>query len=332
MYRFLNQSNLLLFALVPILVILMGFFHWGAELNYVEVQPLSKLFANFEKGSFAHLREILGGLALIATAYLIASLNATHKIIDVQGTMISTIFLFLTSSINLPLSHPVYWANLLIFFSIYLLINSDQGEKAINAIFISSSLITISSFFVHTSLFFIPVVWAGQIIFKQFSFRLLFVSILGYLLPLIYLAAVRYLFYEQQFSAFINEMLSYHLQEVKKGTQELPQYIMLAYVMFLSAIAIMGFFGNYFKLVIYRRKSFRILLIIGLISPLFAISFKSASIEMLIFSCMPASFFIVRLLSTIRKEWIKSILIWLMIILTALIPLYHPLMRLIIGS
>lgn len=321
MYHFLNRPNPLILVLVPLLTVVCWFNNWNAELLYPTGQVLANFLDELEKMTFQYFSEVLGGIVLIATAFLLAAINAASKITDAQGGLVSIIFLLLAASLDLPFSHPIIWANLTIFFLIYHLLSLSQEANPTRVAFNVGVLLAISSLFSYSTILFIPLVWLGFLIYGVLTVRSIFISTLGFILPYVYTVANRFIFSDQSPVAFWQEQQEVLFRAFESPSYLLSQYVMLSFAIILSVMSGLEFFGNYYKLVIVRRKAFRVLMLFGLFSPLIAWFFPFASKEMLLFSAMPVAFMIARLLTIMRKPWMKSAIMWLLLLIVILIKL-----------
>jgi len=165
---------------------------------------------------------------LILEALLINSVLSENDLIPRNSYIAAFVFVIVSGFFkDIILFHPVLIANLFIIVAIMLFLRLYEEHDAYSMVFNIGTLISIASMFYYPSAIFILLIWIGFIIYRLFSWREWFISILGFGFPYIFLAS--YYFWSDCLPAKIHEYEhSLHFIRFNNFTPTVYAYIVLA--------------------------------------------------------------------------------------------------------
>lgn len=312
MFKLLNQPNPLLWVLLPLLTLLLWWGSWLDPFVFPTEQYLTTQLMHLQAATFSSLGAVLGGFLIMGIASLCILLNLNLNLVDSSGVVIGVLFLLLVSNLDLPYSHPVFLACILFMVALNqtLALSQTRNVEVTQSIFMSGTLVAVGAQFYHNLVFLLPIFWISYIILNRFSIRGFILSVFGFLLPYLYLFTIGYLLTDLTFSVQWEALKALYSSTGTPLVYNLQAYSFLGFAGLLVVFAALEFFGNYYKLVIQRRKAFRVLLLFLLVSVLLTVSLPTVGREMLVFAAVTASFFVARMGAKIKRMWLQDSIVW----------------------
>jgi len=182
-----------------IAIILFGILAWipaFTQVSFVEIPLKQMVFYNLLSGLFSQFRYLSISLSVLATfagAFLVNALSDNFEMRTKANQFPAFIYVLFVAV--QPADHklnPVLIGNLFILISWWLVFGIYRQEKANSAIFYSSVLLAVGAMFYFPLLIMYPVLLIAVFVLRPFSWREWCISLIGILLPFIYLFSYFY--------------------------------------------------------------------------------------------------------------------------------------------
>lgn len=162
--------------------------------SYTDITLLATFFDWIQ--GFTMVKGILGVALLLLIAGLWNRLVNKHSLLK-QSTYFPFFFMLLLLSCRTPLIgfYPALIASLFLVLFLDRLISSYKKEQALSNIFDAGLFIGIATLFYIPSLLFLIVLWVGLFTMRSISGRELLCSVIGFLLPFVFLFTYNLVFY-----------------------------------------------------------------------------------------------------------------------------------------
>lgn len=207
-------------------------------------------------------------------AFLIGQLNNRHTIIRTRSFLPVMFFLLLMSCwhethlfISIHIALSFFILALFVIFGVYR--NRSASEQA----FLSSFLIAVASIMFLPVILFIPLIWAGLILFHSFSLRNLLATFIGVIAPWIIYIAVRY-YYQPDLSWLISltDNFEFGLPLLTRPLNEII-YVIALFIVLVLGIA--GLTSNLNQDSMQTRSFINFILWLLILSFVFSMIFKN---------------------------------------------------------
>ncbi len=324
-FKLFNNNSPLVFILMPILMFLL----WGKALvlgsyfafPFEEQQmPFYYIISNFI-GENTYLQVILGFILIAIQVVLLIRLNVKYILIENRSFLPAFIFILLTGCFfQMQRQHPALWANIFILFAIDRLFLTYRRENTFSEVFDVSFLLSIGSLFYFNTIWFVIVFWIAFMIVKPFKIAEWFISIMGLIIPYIFVSSYYYLFDKLPvFSELIkNNIISFHNKTLYFNTY---YYVFFMFLLFMILLSFFYFIqGINIKKVAIRRYYTVLILFICSCTTLF-IAIRSTAQELFIFAGLPISFMLSFFLISLKRKWLKEAYIVIFIALIILVQI-----------
>lgn len=169
-------------------------------------QPLMPFFST-------PIISLLAGSAMLAGLALLAMhINSAYVFIR-KRTVLPAAMILLVFSCHPTFIYmsPAYVGVLTMFLLIFVFFGSYNGQNSPNVAFRASFILGMGSLFVPLLLIYLPVVWIGLVLMRNFSFRAVLTSLFG--LFIIYFPAFSYFFFTDNLQTFITPF-QYNINEL----------------------------------------------------------------------------------------------------------------------
>jgi len=212
--------------------------------------------------------------------------------------------------------HPIIISNLFILLALHKLMQTYRKETAYSGAFDTGFFISLACLFYAPSIVFVLMFWIGLIIIRPFIWREWVLSLLGFLLPFVYLLFVY--FWTDKLQTLEQDMLYKTIISTNKSLHTITfslagslQALILLSALFLSS----GRFLNDFGKGTVRLRNYLLLLVYCFILALISIILAPEySIVYLSFLAIPFSVFFTSYLLFAKKGWVAEILFLLLVI------------------
>jgi hypothetical protein len=249
-------------------------------------------------------------------ALLINYMLSENDLIPRNSYIAAFIFVIITGFFNnLIILNPVLIANLFLITAIWLFLRLYEEHEAYAMVFNIGTLISVASMFYFPSIIFFILLWIGFIVYRSFSWREWFISILGFVLPYIFLAS--FYFWNDGF------LKKFHEYRQSLGFINFYNFSPTFYAKLIFVItAILLFLAIIKLLIIINEKAIRFRKFFSFLIWFVIISFISLNLSAdygmlgLILMFTSASVVITLFLNNLKKNiWSEGLLILLILLL-----------------
>ncbi|MFW5887067.1 MAG: hypothetical protein ACOCUL_04850 [Bacteroidota bacterium] len=249
LFRLYQPFTVFLILLMAAALWMYSFLHTNTILVQLpdSLMPLYK-WVNSLVGENKFLNTFLAFTLLTIEALLLSRLNKKFIFINARTYLPSIIFVLISFGF-LPLHalHPVHFGILFLLLSINSLLKTYRREQLTYGIFEAAFALSIGSFFYGKLLFFIVFIWIGIIILRPLYWREWFYSIIGIVLPYLFLFTYYYVFQDEP-GKLINILTENLFGPRISYTFQLHELIFLAYLLLLIIVS------SLFMLQVFRIK------------------------------------------------------------------------------
>jgi len=325
--RLLRSTGAQTIMLIPILGILLwmrAFMHPSDGVFLFDTHPMPsyKLISELiPVGSF--IGTFVALLLVVAQALLLVRLNTRFILINNRTYMPAIVFILLTASIpDLQRLNPVIFSGFFLLLGIELMFNGYQKGKVAYEFFTASFFISLGGTFYLYLLFFIFIVWVSLIILRPFNWREWTFSILGFLLPWLFVFSYYYLLHNEPNRILLDMTKAFNTD------YDFPEYSLLTYIFggfggLLILIASQFIIKGFTSKKIIPRKAFLIFLWLFINCLGVYLLVDQASVELIFLAAIPLSFLLSHYFTFVKSNFWGETFITVFILLVVLIQFYH---------
>ena len=272
--------------------------------------PLYQLFSMIP-GNRALVGCVLSIVFVIFISFMILRLNTVHGLISARTFLPSTIFVFIAGGfVTLHTMHPVYAGILFFILCIDRVFKAYEERKLLSCAFDAGFFLGTGSLFYFCLVFYFPVIIIGLfLIHKRIEWRSFFLSLIGVLLPWLFLFSLYFMTDRQA------ELWPVIVQNVAtpnpffRATIYFQVYLLfLTLIMLVSSLFLLSEYGTQ---KINIRKYFKVFLLIFLFSVVILFSVPAVSQEILLILAVPLTFLISNYLILIRKQFWGNLILYI---------------------
>lgn len=305
--RLLRSTGLQTIILIPIL----GIALW--LLSFIHPSEAVFLFDAYPMPSYKLISEIIspdsffGNLValslVLAQALLLIRLNTRFILINNRTYLPAIIYILITASIpDLQRLNPVIFSGFFLLLGLELMFYGYQSGKIAYEFFTASFFISLGATFYPYLLFFLFIVWAGLIILRPFYWREWAFSIIGFLMPWLFVFSYYYLIHDHP------DKIITDLSHAFQVDYDFPLYSLLTYifgiftlllVLVASQFMIIGFASKK----ILTRKAFLLFLWLFINCLGVFLLVDQASVEIIFLAAIPLSYLISHYLTFVRSHF-----------------------------
>ncbi|NJK87582.1 MAG: hypothetical protein HC906_18025 [Bacteroidales bacterium] len=279
----------------------------------VKAAPLYLIFNDIPVNN-PFLSRIVAFVFNLIISLLLVRLNSKFFFIPARTNLPAFIYLFIVSTIPaLQRFNPVILATLLFLITIDRVLTSYKFEGTSFHYFDASLFIGISALFYLPSVYFILFVWAGLASFRPFKWREWMFTLVGFLLPFLFLFT--YFFWTKAgFLANFNQLMIN--LKVQQSVFELSLYFKLFVLLMILFILIASIhlMSNYTTRKIQTRKFYMFFLLIFLISIFLYVTVSSIGLEIIYITAIPVTYLISHFFVFVKTKFIHSVLFMLFLL------------------
>lgn len=245
---------------------------WTHNLVQPVTMPVSQNFApfyNFIAGLLSDLpllQVIIAGIFVFFQAIWLNEIFISNNLIQRNILLPALIYVVLMSSAPaISVLHPVLIANFIIIAVINQMLSIYNSKEPYLKVLQSAILISIASWIYFPFALFIVFLWLLFVVYQLYTWREWLISVIGFLLPYLYLAA--YYFITDRLTEVANTI---YLQFALLPRLNLPineyVYIVWFFIAVLAALSIFRLFPGLFEGRLELRKKTRALLMFFLVA------------------------------------------------------------------
>jgi len=133
----------------------------------------------------------MGFILIIFEAFLLSNLFSKHQLTHSNSFLSGFIFvLFLSRTPSHLGFHPALFALLLSLFSLKTIFENYKAIRSYNLLLTSSLMLSLASLFIPAVILLFPALWMSLLLFQSFSWRSIPISIIGFLIPYLFIASL----------------------------------------------------------------------------------------------------------------------------------------------
>jgi hypothetical protein len=282
----------------------------------VQASPLyNALFRNL--GEFSIVCSFIAIAFLFFEALLANYMLSENDLIPRNSYIAAFIYVIISGFFaDIIILNPVLMANIFIIAAIWLFLKLYEEHEAYATVFNIGMLTSVASMFYFPSAVFILLIWIGFVLYRMFSWREWFISILGFLFPYIFLASYYYW----------NDCLIIKISEYKQALHFINffDFSPTMYVYIIIAVLGLLLFISVLKLLfIINEKSIRIRKFLLLFIWTLIICFVSLNLSAeygilgFVMLLLPVSVFFTLYMSFIKRARLAEYILFILILLLA---------------
>ena len=315
---FIKHNRAVSVVLLPLAMILLwayGFFYPVVPLTE-HAAPLYKLVIS-GIDHYPFLLTLLSFILILCEALLINYMVEKNEIIDTTTYLPALVYIVLMSLQPEMFSlHPIVIANLFMLLALYKLMQTYRKETAYAEAFDTGFFISLAVLFYIPSIVFVLLLWIGLIVIRPFIWREWAISLLGLLLPWIYL--VFYYFWNDKLDVLQYDAIYYTLIAPSKSFDgrsiSLPEYGQISILLLAAFFSAGRFLRDLRKSTVRSRSNLLLILYFFVFSFISIFIAPEYSIPYLSFLSIPFSVFFSAYLLFSKREWLAEALFLLLII------------------
>ena len=220
---------------------------------------------------------------LVINALLLSRLNMKFIVLKSRTYLPSFIFLLVVSSF-LPLQrlNPAVFASIFMLFAIEAIMGTFKKEGLAYEYFLASFLVSMGSLFYARGAYLMIIIWIGLSLFRNIRWREWIFTIIGFLLPYLFLFSWYYMTGQELFPRW-QEMIMNFLPDHEISHFNRFYVLFYAFLALLILLASRKMINNYQSLKIYMRKFYRLNFWIFAVTLIVYFSLYSRSVELVYF-------------------------------------------------
>ncbi|MFN4084158.1 MAG: DUF6427 family protein [Bacteroidia bacterium] len=319
MLRYLKENNLFsLFVLMAATMLLRVYpaihdYHFQFNTN----APLSVLLFNALKQieNYDLISNLLATVIVFLQALLVNLIARQHQILYKHSYLPGLMFVIFNSIYKEQLYFtPQLLSNTFLIFLVYRLCFLYEHKNAILPVFDSGAMLGIALLFNYDLIVMLPFILLSVITLTRFKIRYIFVSIIGIITPLYFLAGLFYLF--NYFDLFIETVLqSFYKTYFKAFSIKLLPNLSFLIIAPVTLLGYLGIQQNFFKNNVKTRRLIIMLILMVAFSVLTLFIEDDFFGLSLCYASIPLSYFMAYFFLGSKRTVLKEILIWIIIAL-----------------
>ncbi|MES2140326.1 MAG: DUF6427 family protein [Bacteroidota bacterium] len=319
--RFFKHNNPSSFILLPLFALVLWIIGFFLEQNSIvgDQMPLYETIAK-PLNNFHFIGTLIAFLLIITGAFLLNFIVNQYEILTKPSFLPALFYIvFMSMDSSMLALHPFVFANIFIMLAVFKLVSSYQKDTAFSNAFDAGILISLSSLFYFPGIVFIPLLGIGFILFRPFNWREWIISLLGILVPYIFVFSY-YFLKEIPGNWWTIKVFLSHLPEQPKPVISNSFYFMLGVSMLIILLAFMKLFTGFYEASQRNKKGILLLVWLTVFALLSLLIAPELSIEKYSAFAIPASVFCANYFLKLKKKWWGELLF---ILLLASIFIHH---------
>jgi len=288
------------------------------KLNFdVNEMPLWH-FINIHTAGFIVIRKIIAFILLITNSLWLSRISTKFILVQPRTYLPALFFGFICSGmVFLQDLNPALFAVTCFIPALEKMFGSYKKEELSYKYFEAAMLISVGSLFYSRAALLMFVLWTALAILRTPNWREWALSLVGFILPYIFLILILYML-DINIKDYFNNIITNF--RIGRGVHyfNLFSIICYAFVLFLVVIASFQMIRIYHGLKIYARMYYRIFFWMFVLILIFGLAFYNQSAELLYFLAIPISYILTFHFYSLKLDWLGEILFTAFIALTGL--------------
>jgi len=306
-----NPSSFILLPLFALVLRLVGFFsdQYNTLTNYA---PLYEIIAK-PLDNYSFINTLIAFLLIVSEAFLLNYIVNKYEILTKPSFLPALFYIVFMSIDNALLTlHPLIIANIFIISALYKLVSSYQKDSALSNAFDAAFLFSLSTLFYFPSIVFIPLLGISFILFRPFNWREWIISILGIVLPYVFVFSYSFLSDSPDNWWSVNRFFL-TLPEQPKPIIPTSFYFILGLSLLIVLFSFKKLFAGFSEASQKNKKGLLLLLWFSAFALLSLFIAPRISIQSFSAMAIPASVFCASYFLKIKKEWWGELLFLLLL-------------------
>ena len=289
---------------------------------FILPQPVQMSFEESPMPLFQLVSRLLGGQEflsktialslLVINALLLSRLNMKFIVLKSRTYLPSFIFLLVVSS-YLPLQrlNPAVFASIFMLFAIEAILGAYKKEGLAYEYFLASFLVSMGSLFYARGAYIMLIIWIGLSLFRNIRWREWMFTVIGFLLPYLFLFSLYYLAGQELFPRWQGMIMNF-LPDHDFSHFNRYYILFYAFLAILILLASRKMIINYQGLKIYVRKFYKLNFWIFAVTLIVYFSLYSQSVELVYFSGFAIAYILSYYFFNLRSKLTGEILFGLL--------------------
>lgn len=275
-------------------------------------------FINAHTANLIIIRKIIALILLIANSLWLSRISTKFILVQTRTYLPVLFFGFICSGmVFLQDLNPALFAVMCFIPAIEKMFGSYKEEELSYKYFEAALLISVGSMFYSRAALLMFILWTTLAILRTPNWREWTTSVIGFILPYIFLTLILYLMNINIGEYFYNIASNFRISR-EVNYFNLFSIINYSFLLFLIAISSFQMIRIYQGLKIYARMYYRIFFWMFILTLIFGIAFYNQSAELLYFLAIPVSYILTFYFYSLKLDWLGEILFTFFIILTGL--------------
>jgi hypothetical protein len=277
----------------------------------VSPMPLFQLVSKLLQGQ-EFLSKVVALLLLVINALLLSRLNMKFIVFKSRTYLPSFIFLLVVSSF-FPLQrlNPAVFASILMLYAIEAILGTFKKEGLAYEFFLASFLVSMGSLFYARGAYLMLIIWIGLSLFRNIRWREWIFTVVGFLLPYLFLFSWYYLTGQELISRWQGMAMNF-LPDHDFSLFNRYHILFYIFLALLILLASRKMIGNYQGLKIFVRKFYRLNFWIFAVTLIVYFNLYSRSVELVYFSGIAIAYILSYYFFNLRSKLTGEILFGLM--------------------
>lgn len=314
-----SNSIFSLVILIILTVVLWGrmFFSETVFIGYIPASPMYNLLYTYFS-EMTIITSVITIVTVVFQALLLNNLLIENELIPKKTYIAAFLYVLFTASFGeIVLFHPFIFSGILLTLGLMYLLKLYGQSESYSIVFNIATLVSLSSFFYFPSVVFIFFIWACFIVYRLFAWREWFISIIGLVLPYLFLGT--YYYWTDRLQLKINEYLNAF--RIVNFHDFKPTLIVYIFIIFTGILLLFSFFrliGLISEKAIRVRKLLSIMIWLFLISYMSMVISPNYGIMGFVMLLAPASVIISLYVSNIRKPMRTEIILVVIVVVVTI--------------
>jgi|GEM_PF-5454209 len=280
----------------------------------ISFSPLSNPFTAFIFGHQTITFTIVAFVFILFEAFLVSHLFSMHQLTHRNSFLSGFLFVLFLSRTPVHLGfHSASVALLFVLLGLFPLLNMFKPDRSLNSLLTASIMFSIASLFAPSAVYLFPIIWISLIIFQNFNWRSIPITIVGLVFPYLLIGSIAFLTDNSiPFTDQLCKQLSilFILPTLPK-TSEFVELTLAAILLFLASSYILPRIGN--QVISIRKKTSMMYVFLG---ASILISFFSSDISAREIVFIPFAGILGFYFSAVKKQFWADVFVSLIFLLT----------------
>lgn len=313
--KYFNSNRISVFIVIPVLVIIC----WLPDLLKPEnVAPANEAFAGILGKYIIRLNEnyivfsrFIAMIIVMANGFMLLQLNTLHFFIPYRTQFPVLFYMMLCSAFPMLISlTPALIASSLFILLLFRIFATYKHDHFSYNYLDAGLIISLASLFYIPAFFLYPLLLIIMVIIRPYIWREWMFSVIGLLLPYLFITAINYLL-DADIKIFTDRNMHGFFSIGRVKDFSIVLQLFTGYVGFLILIGSIHMARSIGNIKIQSRKFFISFFWVFLLSILTFFIISATCIEMIYFICIPVSFLMAYFFTFCRKNWVNNLLLFL---------------------